>query len=83
MSITIDFASQTANHVATTPTGETFSLVDSAGDFAGDATWQQIQESLASDSDEGWIEGHGHGLDVYVDDNVDNLRFWLAAWRDA
>jgi len=82
MSITIDFASQTANDVATTPTGETFSLVDSAGDSAGDATWREIEASLASGG-EGWIEGHGHGLDVYVDDNVDNLRFWLAAWRDA
>lgn len=58
--------------------GSSWSLIDSAGDFAGFATWRQIEDSLAA-SAEGWIAGHG--LDVYVDGNVDSMRIALDAFR--
>lgn len=57
--------------------GLSWRLIDSAGDVAGLATWEQIQASLDA-GDEGWIEGHG--LDVYVDGNVDEMTAALAAF---
>ena len=57
--------------------GTSWRLIDSAGGFAGLATWEQVQASLAA-GDEGWIEGHG--LNVYVDGNVDEMTEALKAF---
>jgi len=65
------------DEVAVDSDGTSWSLIDAAGDFAGLATWEQLQASLAA-SPEGWIEGHG--LDVYVEGNVDGMRSALAAF---
>lgn len=60
----------------------TWSLIDRAGDFAGLATWRQIEDSLAA-GEEGWIEVHGRRF-VYVDGNVELMNaalkaFWAVA----
>ena len=58
----------------------TWSLLDQEGDFAGLATWRQIEDSLAA-GDEGWIEVHGRIC--YVEGNVDGMALALAAFRSA
>jgi hypothetical protein len=65
------------DEVAVDVDGSAWSLIDAAGDFAGLATWEQLQASVAA-GQEGWIEGHG--LDVYVEGNVDGMRSALAAF---
>ena len=66
------------SNIATDSQGNAFSLINSAGDFAGFATWEQLRESLNA-SAEGWIS-HTSGLDVYVEGNVDEMRSILAAY---
>lgn len=73
----LSLADVAVDAIAVDSDGATWSLVDSAGDFAGLATWEQVQASLAA-GEEGWIEGHG--LDVYVDGNVDEMTAALAAF---
>jgi hypothetical protein len=73
----LSLANVTADAVAVDIDGTSWSLVDAAGDDAGLATWEQLQASLNA-SPEGWIEGHG--LDVYVEGNVDGMRSALAAF---
>lgn len=63
-----------ANDIATDSEGNGFSLINSAGDFAGLATWEQLRESLNA-SPEGWIS-HSSGLDVYVEGIAEG-----AGWR--
>ena len=64
--------------IATDSNGNAFSLTDSAGDFAGFATWEQLRDTLDA-SPEGWIS-HSSGLSVYVDGNEDEMRSLLAAY---
>jgi len=66
-----------ADDVAVDSDGSSWSLIDAAGDFAGLATWEQMQASLAAGY-EGWIEGHG--LDVYVEGDPGGLAAALAAF---
>jgi hypothetical protein len=73
----LSLADVTADEVAVDVDGTSWSLIDSAGDFAGLATWEQLQASVAA-GDEGWIEGVG--LDVYVEGNVDAMAAALAAF---
>ena len=65
------------DEVAVDVDGSAWSLIDAAGDFAGLATWEQVQASLAA-SPEGWIEGYG--LDVYVEGDPGGLAAALAAF---
>lgn len=74
----LSLADTSIDSIALDIDGSSWSLIDSAGDFAGLATWRQIEDSLAA-SAEGWIAGHG--LDVYVDGNVDSMRIALDAFR--
>ena len=61
--------------------GMTWSLLDREGEFAGLATWEQVQASLAA-GNEGWIKVHGRIC--YVEGNVDEMTealkaFWAIA----
>jgi hypothetical protein len=58
-----------------------YHLVDSAGDYAGLATWDQVSESLAA-SPEGWIAVDG-SLDCYVEGEEQALRAAFLAWSDS
>ena len=55
-----------------------FRLIDSAGDYAGLATWHQVGESLAA-SPEGWIAIPGRA-DCYVEGSETELRTAWEAW---
>lgn len=57
--------------------GNGFWLINSAGDYIGLATWDNVRDSLAA-SPEGWI-AHESG-DVYVDGNESHMRAVLAAY---
>jgi hypothetical protein len=67
--------------IATDSDGNAFSLINSAGDFAGLATWEQLRDSIDA-SPLGWIS-HSSGLSVYVDGNEDEMRSLLAAYDAA
>lgn len=58
--------------------GSSWHLIDSAGDHAGFATWEQLEESLCA-GEEGWISGPD-ALDVYAEGNVENMRAALKAF---
>jgi hypothetical protein len=58
-----------------------YHLVDSAGDYAGLATWDQVSESLAA-SPEGWIAVEG-SLDCYVEGNESEILAAFLAWSDS
>lgn len=55
-----------------------YHLVDSAGDYAGLATWEQVSESLAA-SPEGWI-AVDDSLDCYVEGDESEIRAAYDAW---
>ena len=68
--------------IAVDSEGMTWSLLDREGEFAGLATWEQVQASLAA-GEEGWIEVHGRRF-VYVDGTVELMNaalkaFWAVA----
>ena len=62
--------------------GTAWRLIDSAGNFVGLATWEQLEESVLFAGEEGWIEGPD-GLNIYAEGNVDAMRLALAAFRSA
>lgn len=78
----LSLANAAFSDIAVDIDGTSWSMIDAAGDFAGLATWEQLEESAMFAGEEGWIEGP-HGLNVYADGNVARMLIALEAFRSS